>query len=116
MDQHHHLSEISINALSDYVHNKTIRICGTLFDMTVRVLIDSGSSHNFILESVIKKLSILVMPITPFRVYVGNGDYITCSFKVEGVLILLQNQFFTIDLFVLPTHGPQLVLGIRWLK
>ena len=38
------------------------------------VLIDSGSTHNFINERIVELLQLPVVPIEPFYVKVANGD------------------------------------------
>ena len=47
---------------------------------------------------------------------VGNGEEIHCSMVCEKVSLTLQDHSFTVDLFILPLSGADIVLGIQWLK
>ncbi|KAH9791984.1 hypothetical protein KPL71_003946 [Citrus sinensis] len=52
----------------------------------------------------------------PFRVYIGNGDFLVCKYFCPQVALTLQGTIFTLDIFVLPIKGPDVVLGIQWLQ
>jgi len=45
--------------------------------LPMTVLIDGGSSDNFLQPRVAKFLKLPVEPATQFRVMVGNGNYLT---------------------------------------
>lgn len=79
-----------------------------------QVLIDSGSTRNFIRPDLAKRLKLPTREIQPFRVFMGNGDYLTCHMICLQVKLLLQGHGFPIDLHILPIEGPGVVLGIQW--
>ncbi|XP_042510970.1 uncharacterized protein LOC122086287 [Macadamia integrifolia] len=110
------LPEISLHALAGPLSPSTIRLTGTCNKLHVHVLIDSGSTHNFVQEKVANMLSWPVFPSKPFKVFVGNGEYLSCTKKCVGMTLELQGHTFTMDLFVLPIQGVDIVLGIRWLS
>ncbi|GAV73645.1 gag-asp_proteas domain-containing protein, partial [Cephalotus follicularis] len=74
-------TEISMLALAGQHNPNSIRITGMYHEHSIHVLIDSGSTNNFIQERVVTKLDMTCIPTTPFKVYVGNGDFIWCSKK-----------------------------------
>ena len=80
------------------------------------VLIDSGSTHNFISEKVANLLQLLVVPTRPFNVKVANENPLKCQGRFEQVSILLQGIPFSLTLYSLPLIGLDLVLGIQWLE
>ncbi|KAG6413571.1 hypothetical protein SASPL_126285 [Salvia splendens] len=82
----------------------------------VTVLIDGGSTHNFIKPAVAEKLSLPVHEISPFRVFVGNGESLRCSYACLKTPISLQGNTFDIDLFILQVKGPDVILGVQWLQ
>lgn len=47
---------------------------------------------------------------------IGNGEELPCSFLCKNVDLCLDGQLFTVDLFVIPLNGAELVLGVQWLK
>ncbi|XP_077252438.1 uncharacterized protein LOC143891808 [Tasmannia lanceolata] len=57
-----------------------------------------------------------MIPSNPFKVYVGNGDYLICDQKCKGVSLTLHHHEFEVDLFVLPIQGAEIVLGVQWLE
>lgn len=64
----------------------------------------------------VEKLKIEVDTIPVFRVYVGNGESLQCSQICRRIPLELQKHNFSIDMYVLPIHGPDVVLGIQWLS
>ena len=80
------------------------------------MLIDSGSTHNFLKPPLAERLGLSVQAITPFRVYIGNGDFLTCRFLCPKVPINMQGHEFLLDFFLLPIEGPDVVFGIQWLQ
>ncbi|VFQ61476.1 unnamed protein product [Cuscuta campestris] len=78
------------------------------------VLVDGGSTHNFIHPKTAEKPK---LALEAFRVYVGNGDSLTCQAQCQQVpLSLVQKHNFRVDLFVLAVHGHDVVLGVQWLR
>ncbi|KAL1533371.1 hypothetical protein AAHA92_33261 [Salvia divinorum] len=106
----------TIHALASSVKPRSFRIIGAINQTPVSVLIDGGSTHNFINPTVAEKLSLHLQPISHFRVFVGNGDSLCCSYVCPQTLIVLQGHKFDIDLFILKVKGPDVVLGVQWLQ
>ncbi|VFR02789.1 unnamed protein product [Cuscuta campestris] len=106
----------SLHSLAGVSAPRSLRLSGMLSEVVVDVLIDSGSTHNFIQPSIVEKLRLSVREVAPFRVYVGNGASLVCTHQCCNLDILLQGFCFTVDVFVLPIHGPNMVLGVQWLR
>jgi len=47
---------------------------------------------------------------------VGNGQQLECCWLCEAVTIDLQPASFTVDLYVLPIAGANVILGIQWFQ
>ncbi|VFQ91342.1 unnamed protein product [Cuscuta campestris] len=62
------------------------------------------------------RLQIPVLLVPPFRVYVGNGDSLPCDKQCVDLQLTLQGTLFPVDVFVLPIHGQDVVLGVQWLQ
>lgn len=71
--------EIFINALSGSLKSKTIRIPGQIKRKKVSILIDSGSTHNFIDEKLVWELRCKVEVTLAVTVTVANGDKLCSS-------------------------------------
>ncbi|KAH9778847.1 hypothetical protein KPL71_007489 [Citrus sinensis] len=106
----------SLNALAGQNTPRSLRLLGEINQQPVQVLIDSGSTHNFIKPAVAEVLGLAVQDTTTFRVYIGNGDSLVCRYVCSQVALSMQGHVFYIDLYVLPIEGPDIVLGIQWLQ
>lgn len=106
----------SLHSLASGGKPRSLKLMGQVGATNFQVLIDSGSTHNFIRPELAEKLKLPTRQIQPFRVFVGNGDYLTCHMICPQVKLLLQGHLFSMDLHVLPIEGPSVVLGIQWLQ
>lgn len=95
---------------------RSIRVTGIIYEAPVSVLIDGGSTHNFIKPAVAEKLSLSLHTISPFRVFVGNGASLRCDYVSLNTPISLQGHRFDIGLFLLQVEGPNVILGVQWLQ
>jgi hypothetical protein len=82
--------EISLHALSGLAAYKTMRVLAKIGPYEIVVLIDSGSTHNFISEKVASLLQLPVIPTDSFKVRVANGRPLQCQGRFENVHISLQ--------------------------
>lgn len=93
-----------------------MRLTVNVSSHTVMMLIDSGSTHNFISDRLASMLHLPVKPTKPFIVRVANGQRLHCQGKFYKVPMNLQGIEFYLTLFYLPLSGLDLVLGIQWLE
>jgi hypothetical protein len=70
---------ISCNALARIITPQTLKIKGYMKNKKVIVLIDSGSTHNFIHYKLAKDLNFFVYPVPKFQVMITDGGTINCS-------------------------------------
>jgi len=61
-------------------------------------------------------LGLQTIPTHSFQVMVGNGQQITCSLVCLAVPLQFGPHNLSVDMFVLPLSGAEIVLGIQWLK
>ncbi|KAF7840497.1 Transposon Ty3-I Gag-Pol polyprotein [Senna tora] len=110
--QPHHLS---LNALSGEHAVGTIRFTGKIRGMEVQVLLDGGSSDNFIQPRLVRTLKLAVEPVSPFKVLVGNGHVLTGCSLVKSIPMLIQGHEIIISAHVLEVTGADIILGAQWL-
>jgi hypothetical protein len=72
--------EISLHAFSGWTSYKTMRVLEKIGPYEVVVLIDNGSTHNFISERVANMLQLLVVPTESFNVKVVNEGPLKCPY------------------------------------
>jgi len=107
---------ITLHALSRWTAPKTMRITAMIGSCNVIILIDSGSTHNFISERTANLLRLPVVPTETFTVHVVNGESLKCQGRFEEVPVDLQGIVFSLTLYSLPLIGLNVVLGIQWLE
>jgi hypothetical protein len=108
--------EISLHALTGLSAYKTMRVLAKIGPYEIVVLIDNGSTHNFISEKVASLLQLPVIPTDSFNVCVANGRPLQCQGRFENVHISLQGIPFILTLYALPLVGLDVVLGVHWLE
>ena len=108
--------KITFHALTGWTAPKTMRITAKIYAHDVIVLIDSGSTHNFISEHMANLLRLPVVPTQPFTVRVANGENLKCQGRFEEVQIDLHGTIFSLTLYSLPLTGLDVILGIQWLE
>ena len=108
--------EITFHALTGWTAPKTMRVMATIESLELVVLIDSGSTHNFIGTRVARLFRLPVVPTEEFTVRVANGERLKCQGRFERVPALLQGIPFLLTLYELPITGLDLVLGVQWLE
>ena len=109
------LPEISFHAIAGTKHPQTLRLMGKLRNRAITILIDGGSTHNFIDQEVVTKFGLPVTTDQKLQVMVANRDKIDCVGQCLGLTVLIQDHPITTDFYVLPVAACQAVLGVQWL-
>nr|KYP49349.1 Retrovirus-related Pol polyprotein from transposon 17.6 [Cajanus cajan] len=110
------LPHISLNALSGLSAPETFRVFGLLNQHRVTILVDGGSTHNFVQPRVVKFFALPTIPTDPLRVMVANGSVLDCTELCPQTTLRIQGYTFSTDLHVLSISGADVVLGVQWLK
>lgn len=79
------LAEISFNAILGKSAGTTMKLQGTICNREVLILVDSGSTHNFVAENIVKELKLPVQFVPSFGVQIGNGEVIRCNRVCQNV-------------------------------
>ena len=109
------LLRISLHAIAGAPSPRTMRLVGTIGKHAVIILIDTGSTHNFVDRSVAKKIKLPVEE-SNLAVQVANGDTLSCHGHCKAVAIAMQKCNIVTNLFVLTLGGCDVVLGVDWLR
>ena len=108
--------KITLHALTGWTGPKTLRITAKMGPHKVVVLVDSGSTHNFISDRLANMLRLPVVPTKAFSVRVANGEKLRCQGRYDKVRVEFQGTEFYLTFFSLPLIGLDLVLGVQWLE
>ena len=112
LEDHH----LSLNALKGGMGVGTIQFMAYIDKLLVKVLVDGGSSDNFLQPRVAKFLKLPMEPAPFFKVMVGNGNYMKVEEMISKLTIKAQNARFQLPVFLLPVSSADLILGASWLK
>ena len=93
-----------------------IKVKGRANSVSLVILVDSGSTHNFIDAAVVSVLHVPVDESQILEVKVANGDIIKTQGLCKDVQVCVQGQIFLVQLNVLPLGGCDMVFGTQWLS
>lgn len=111
-DIEHHLS---LNAMKGGTSTGTIRFSGTIGSIPVQVLLDGGSSENFLQPRIAQFLKLPVEAAQNFKVLIGNGQNMQTEGKVSNLMVQIQGHELELHVYLLPVVGADLILGSSWL-
>jgi hypothetical protein len=97
--------EISLHAISGYSGSKSMRLLGLLHNYQVSILIDSGSTHNFLDPSVLSKLQLPVTSAPLLRVKIADGTSIPSYGKTNMVSLKVQGHSISASFYVISLGG-----------
>ena len=95
---------------------QTLKIEGYIKKKKEIVLIDSGSTHNFINDKLAKDLNCFVYPAPEFQVMIADGGTINFSGKCNKINLTMGEYVMNIPMISIPIGGADVVLGIEWLQ
>ena len=75
---------------------------GYIKNKKVTVLIDFGSTHNFIKCKVAKDLNCFVYPTPEFQVMISDGGTINCSGKCHNINLAMGEYVLNIPMISIP--------------
>nr|TKR68966.1 hypothetical protein D5086_0000309060 [Populus alba] len=106
---------ISMNALEGVPGCYTLKVTGRLHKLPIFILVDSGSTHNFMNMEVANKLQCKQTSINPVTIKAANGGKMLCSSICKNFRWKMQGNYFVTDVFVMELDACDMVLGVQWL-
>eukprot|EP00253_Pinus_taeda_P009120 PITA_09120 len=107
---------ISCNALVGITTPQTIKIEGHIKKKKVIVLIDSGSTHNFIHCKIAKELNCFLYLAPKCQVMFASGGTINSSGKCHNIKLSMGDYVLNSLMLSIPMRGIDVVLGVQWLQ
>eukprot|EP00253_Pinus_taeda_P002246 PITA_02246 len=106
---------ISLHFLAGISSPQTLKIRGFIKHRPVVVLIDSGSTHNFIHQRVIEAMRCFVRAVSNFQVQIADGGTMKCEGHCENAKIQMGDNQLKTHMFSIHMGGCDIVLGVEWL-
>jgi hypothetical protein len=110
------LPKISLHAITGRDALDTMKVYGQVGRSISLVLIDSGSTHNFMSLALTEVLGLILKKGETMKVIMASGEKIISPRECQPIAMELQGWKFHIELFVLPLEGYGIVLGAQWLR
>ncbi|KAL5701100.1 hypothetical protein ACHQM5_026475 [Ranunculus cassubicifolius] len=107
---------ISLQALSGTNSFQTIQLQGTIRHKQINMLVDSGSTHNFLDAETARQLGCECRVTSSHEVTVAGGGKLQCDTYCPNFQWEINGVQFQSDVRILPLGGCDLVLGVQWLK
>lgn len=113
--------ELSVMSLMGFVttrgqETKTMKLKGTLQGVPILLLVDSGATHNFISQKLVRAMGWQVEETTPLHIKLGDGYKAKTQGECKGVVIELEQIQIEIDACLFDLDGIDIVLGMAWLN
>jgi hypothetical protein len=106
----------TIAALSGVPRFNTFRVRGVVKGQRLTILVDGGSTHNFIDAAWVKKRRIHTEEFGGFSVEVAGGRVVPCQYRIPKLTVTIGNYSMTDDFFVMDLADTNAVLGVQWLS
>ncbi|KAK0589789.1 hypothetical protein LWI29_018546 [Acer saccharum] len=109
-----HVSMFALYGKGPNNSTQIMRILGRHKRKRLHILIDIGSTHNFLDTKVAKAMGRTLSPINPLLVEAAGSD-INCSAIYRQFEWELQGVIFKTDLYIIPLGATKMVLGVQWM-
>ena len=106
---------ISLNALKGMIGLNTLRVIDRVEKQPFFILVDFGSTHNFISNQMTDMLRCKTTSIKALTVQVVDGGTMTCTSVCNNFQWSIHRVNFTTDVFTLDLKNCDMILGIQWL-
>ncbi|XP_063948159.1 uncharacterized protein LOC135152240 [Daucus carota subsp. sativus] len=95
---------------------QTMRLKGVTKGKPLHILVDSGSTHNFVDLVFAQKLGCHLEEVEAQAVIVADGSHIVCKHKCQNFHWLMNGREFVTEVLLIPLGSCDMVLGIQWLS
>ncbi|KAM1650728.1 hypothetical protein ACFX1R_004349 [Malus domestica] len=114
--QNMELSECAFYGTNLPQKTQTMKVEGLVGKHSMRMLLDSGSTHSFIDFQLTKHMGWTLQPTQPCNVIIANGGNVCSQGCLKATSLVLGGYHWSHDSYDLPLGGCDLVLGVDWLS
>ncbi|XP_042032325.1 uncharacterized protein LOC121779040 [Salvia splendens] len=108
--------QLSLHAVWGKDGPQVMRIRGVCHKKILKILIDTGSTHNFLSTKVAKKIKCQLTTVNSKAVEVANGQLLQCNQKCDKLEWEMQGSRFHAEVYLIPLETYDLILGGEWLS
>jgi hypothetical protein len=107
---------ISLNAVTGFSTPQTLKLIGYIKHRKVIILVDSGSTHNFIHHRIAQETHCYIHVVNNFQIMISNGGSMKCGGRCENVCLQIGDYHLKSHMFAIDMAGCDIVLGANWLR
>jgi hypothetical protein len=107
---------ISLNALTGFSSPQTLKLISYIKHRKVIILVDSGSTHNFIHRRIAQETHCYIHVVNNFQIMIVNGGSMKCGRHYENVRLQICDYHLKSHIFVIYMGGCDIVLGADWIR
>ncbi|RRT55388.1 hypothetical protein B296_00048492 [Ensete ventricosum] len=93
-----------------------MKIRGFLKQQPITILVNTGSTNNFMDIKVDARMTLQIEDCIKFDVKVADGRFLKCDKKCQQVRLVLQGEEIVVGFFLLPLDDYEVVPGIERLS
>ncbi|XP_042044219.1 uncharacterized protein LOC121789968 [Salvia splendens] len=108
--------QLSLHAVWGKDGPQVMRIRGVCHKKTLKILIDTGSTHNFLSTKVAKTIKCQLTIVNSKAVEVANGQLLQCNQKCDKLEWEMQGSWFQAEVYLIHLETYDLILGGEWLS
>jgi hypothetical protein len=109
-------SVISLNDITSFFAPQTLKLISYIKHQKVIILVDSGSTHNFIHRRIAQENHCHIHVINNFQIMIANGGSMKCGGKCENVCLQIGDYHLKSHMFPINMGGCYILLGADWLR
>jgi hypothetical protein len=108
--------KLNFTTMSDIPEGASV-LTGTfsISDTPVKILFDSGATHNFISEKLISKMGLKGSHTNSAYKIITLGGQITSDILIRGVCLGLGSKIFPTNITAISLVGTDVILGMDWM-
>nr|XP_051211532.1 uncharacterized protein LOC127329025 [Lolium perenne] len=107
---------VSLHAMVGIKTAKTMLLPVTINGARLTALVDTGSTHNFLSNTAMRRLALQPAGSEKYSVTVANGDRLTCQGVARQVPVLVGDEPFSIDCVGIDLGCYDFILGLDFLS
>jgi hypothetical protein len=107
---------ISLNALIGFSAPQTLKLIGYIKHRKFIILVDSGSTHNFIHRRIAQETHCYIHVVNNFQIMIANGGSMKCGGHCENVCLQIGDYHLKSHMFSIDMGGCDIVLGADSLR
>jgi hypothetical protein len=107
---------ISLNDLIGFSAPQTLKLIGYIKHRKFIILVDSGSTHNFIHRHIAQETNCYIQVVNNFKIVIANDGSMKCGGRCENVFLQIGEYHLKSHMFSTDMGGCDIVLGAEWLR